>query len=153
MKNLLLLAAAWGLAACSGTAPPAKEDSSRLAERTVQERPPISNRQQCMATIHDFGVLQGFIELCPQTLLQAAGNREVVANALNAFTQNCDRDMSEADMARLNREHPATRVLGTDGKRRYSQVEAEAFCREQLPELHRILREFRRSAIRTAPIN
>ncbi len=153
MKKFLLLAAALGLAACGGTAPPAKEDSARLAERAVQERPPVSNRQQCMTTIHDFGVLQGFIELCPQTLLQAAGSRQAVIDTLNAFTQNCDHDISEADMARLNREHPVTRVLGTDGKRRYSQVEAEAFCREQLPELHRILREFRRSAIRTAPMN
>lgn len=106
---------------------------------------PVVNKQQCLATMHDLGIVHGFTRFCLQTLQQEAGSDKAATRVLNnlAASSACMFELSEADMADFKRQHPVVRMIEGKGQRDHSQADAEAFCREYRPELRRILRQYR----------
>lgn len=106
---------------------------------------PALDKAQCTVSVRDFGTLQGFADLCPQTLLREAGSDEAVNEAFTAFAKHddCVRRLDRDSWEEISRSHPVVKVIGEDGQRRFSQAEAGAFCRQQRPELRRILRQYR----------
>ena len=98
--------------------------------------------EQCRTAINDFITVQSFVAACPYIAESEIRTKTRIRHIYEGLARHSACQADPAALAELRRLHPAARVFGADGKRRASRAETAAYCRNQRPELARIVRQY-----------
>ena len=96
----------------------------------------------CRTAINDFITVQSFVAACPYIAESEIRTKTRIRHIYEGLARQSACQADPAALAELRRKHPAAQVFGADGKRRASRVEIAAYCRNQRPELTRIVRQY-----------
>lgn len=102
----------------------------------------------CRTAINDFITVQSFVAACPYIAESEIRTKTRIRHIYEGLARQSACQADPAALAELRRKHPAAQVFGADGKRRASRVEIAAYCRNQRPELARIVRQYNPEGLR-----